>query len=276
MIDGGFRKNTVNVLCGGPGAGKSTFAIQYILHNLNRNHTGLLISFEMSEKQIIQDCLSLGFFEIEEHIENGSLTILHFFGEDLVFPPLDFIQDIREVIKGGEDVLISIDPFTYLTLFMDETERKFLSMIFQELREIGTTVVTLEENKNGSPVTLLPLYLADSVICLEDIGMGELYNRTLKIVKTRGARHGEGLYPYSIENGVGIVVEATMGQKSRIMAKRDFDDVFDEEIGKIARSEDPLAPKVSRKLEVLKDNWVRDSDPRDLIDLVIRTELGSR
>ncbi len=66
-----------------------------------------------------------------------------------------------------------------------------------------------------------------------------------------------------------------MGQKSRIIAKRDFDDVFDEEIGKIARSEDPLAPKVSRKLEVLKDNWVRDSDPRDLIDLVIRTELGS-
>lgn len=276
LIEGGFRSNTVNVVCGGPGVGKTTFGIQFLLYGLNRGERGLFASFEMSEKQILRDCRSLGWSEMEEHLEEGNLKILHFFGEDLVFPPIDLIQFIRNEVEGEDRVRIVIDPLTYFTIFLNESERKYLSLIFQGLRELGTSVITLEEYNNSTPTAFLPLYIADSMIHLQNLGLGELYNRTVKIVKTRGSKHGEGLYPYSIENGLGIVVEATEAQKQKLQPRTDFEDVFNDAINRVRRLDLPLAERISQRLEVLKHHWVKPESPEDVIELVIRTELESR
>jgi KaiC/GvpD/RAD55 family RecA-like ATPase len=276
LIEGGFRKNTVNVICGGPGVGKTTFAIQYLLHGINHGCKGIFVSFEMPEKQIIQYCVDLGLYEVEEYIEQGNLKILHFFGEDLVFPPLDMVQFIKDEADEEEELRIAIDPLTYFTIFLNESERKFLSLIFQGLRELGTSVIALEEYKSTSPSVLLPLYLADTVIHMQNLGLGELYNRTIKITKTRGSKHGEGLYPYTIENGLGIVVEATEVQKQKILPKTEFENLFDNTIRKLEQMNTPVAERVSKKLEVLKHNWVRSEAPEDVLDLVLRTELGEQ
>ncbi|MBU4075904.1 MAG: circadian clock protein KaiC, partial [Euryarchaeota archaeon] len=54
LMNGGFRENTVNVVRGGTGVGKTTFALQYSLFGLNRGEKVLFVSFEMSEKQILR------------------------------------------------------------------------------------------------------------------------------------------------------------------------------------------------------------------------------
>ncbi len=273
MISGGFRENTINVVRGGTGVGKTTFALQYSLYGLNRGEKVLFVSFEMSEKQILRDCMDIGWEEIKYHIEKENLKIIHIFGEDLTFPSLDLAEMIRKSIPYNCQKIV-IDPLTYPTFYTEKEKRKSISTIFQELRKIGTLLIVLEEageNNRISEGTAMPLYLADSVIYLQNLGFGELYDRTLKIMKHRGSKHGDSLYPYTIETGMGIVIRASEKQIERVKPKNKFDAVFDNAV-KNARTMGAIGERLSARIQALQKNWTRDEDPSDVLELVLREE----
>ena len=69
LLGKGFRENTVNVVRGGTGVGKTTFAMQFSLFGLNRGEKVIYVSFEMSKEQIIRDCIDIGWGEVERYIE---------------------------------------------------------------------------------------------------------------------------------------------------------------------------------------------------------------
>ncbi len=273
LMDGGFRENTVNIVRGGTGVGKTTFALQYSLFGLNRGEKVLYVSFEMSEEQILRDCRDIGWVEIEEHIEKGNLKIIHLFGEDLTFPSLDFSEMVRTFMSSN-GLRIVIDPLTYPTFYSEKEKRKSLSIIFQELRKLGTAVIVLEDPADGNQMpegSAMPLYLADTVIYLQNLGFGEMYDRTLRILKHRGSKHGYGLYPYSIETGLGIIIQASEKQIERIKPKNQFDAVFKEVI-KETKSMGDLGKILSARIESLKKNWTREEEPGRILDLVIKEE----
>ncbi len=272
LLGGGFRENTINIVRGGTGVGKTTFALQYSLYGLNHGEKVLYVSFEMSEQQIIRDCRDLGWKEIKEHIAQGNLKIIHLFGEDLTFPSLN----ITDLVKSmpATNLKIVIDPLTYHTFYSDKEKRKSLSTIFQDLRGLGTALIVLEEPTDGNNIpegSTMPLYLSDTVIHLQNLGFGEMYDRTLRIMKHRGSKHGEGLYPYSIETGLGIVLLASEKQKERVTPKTKFGDRFEEAINK-AKSMGGLGEKLAGRIETLSKNWTRDEDPSQILDLVLEEE----
>lgn len=273
LLSGGFRENTINVVRGGTGVGKTTFALQYSLYGLNRGEKVLLVSFEMSEKQILRDCMDIGWEEIKYHLEKENLKIIHIFGEDLTFPSLDLAEMIRKSIPYNCQKIV-IDPLTYPTFYTEKEKRKSISTIFQELRKMGTVLIVLEEpgeNNHFSEGTAMPLYLADSVIYLQNLGFGELYDRTLKIMKHRGSKHGDSLYPYSIETGLGIVIRASERQIERVKPKNKFDAAFDNAVKK-AKKMGAIGERLSVRIQALQKNWTRDEDPSDVLELVLREE----
>jgi len=73
LMDGGIRENTINLIYGGPGVGKTTFALQYSLFGLDRGEKVIYVSFEMSEKQIIRDSQDIGWGAIKKYIDAGIL-----------------------------------------------------------------------------------------------------------------------------------------------------------------------------------------------------------
>ncbi len=272
LMGGGFRKNTVNIVKGGTGVGKTTFALQYSLFGLNRGEKAVYVSFEMSEAQIIRDCKDIGWGEIEEHIKQGNLKIIHVFGEDLTFPPLNIADMIRKSMPLN-NLRIVIDPLTYPTFYSEKEKRKSLSTIFQELRKIGTALVVLEEPVDGnqSEGSAMPLYLSDTVIHLQNLGFGEMYDRTLRIMKHRGSKHGESIYPYTIETGLGIILRASEKQMEKVKPKTKFDSSFREAIKKTESLGD-LGKRLAEKIEILRKNWTRDDDPSKVLELVINEE----
>ena len=273
LMGGGFRENTINAIRGGTGVGKTTFSLQYTLYSLNRGEKVLFISFEMSEKQILRDCMDMGWDEIKYHLEKENLKIIHIFGEDLTFPSLDLAEMIRTSIPYNCQKIV-IDPLTHPTFYTEKEIRKSLSTIFQELRKIGTTVIVFEEPANGNQIyegSLMPLYLADTVIHLQNLGFGELYDRTLRIMKHRGSKHGDSLYPYTIEMGMGIVIRASDKQLDRVKPKNIFEAVFNDAIEK-ARNMGVIGKFLSARIGTLQKNWVRDEDPSEVLDLILREE----
>ena len=273
LTGGGFRGNTINVVRGGTGVGKTTFALQYSLFGLGHGGKVVFVSFEMSEEQIIRDCIDIGWEEIGYHIEQGNLKIIHLFGEDLTFPSLDIIEMVRKPM-AAQNLRIVIDRLTYPTFYSEKEERKSLSTIFKELRKLGTTVITLEDLEDGNHIlegSTMPLYLADTVVYLQNLGFGEMYDRTLRIMKHRGSKHGDSLYPYSIETGFGIVLRASQKQIERLKPKTKFDEQFKEAIEKpITMGE--IGKRLSARIRVLQKNWTRDEDPSHILKLVLEEE----
>jgi len=271
LVGGGFIPGSVNVVTGGTGVGKSFFCMQYILHGLNRGEQGVFLSFEMSRKQLIKQCESIGWDEVKDHISDGRLKIIQLYGEDLVFPTKEIPYVVESDIKGDNN-RIAIDPLTYLTFsFANSDERRSLSELFESLRERGTSIISIEEIANlvSSPRGVVPLYLADSVVTLRNLGYGEEYNRTLQITKFRGSRHGEGLYPVSIQSGLGIVVETTPYQLERIAAKKKFDAAFQAAEQRAAGLDGTVGKVLAQRIGLLRRAWVRDDDPTQLLEKLL-------
>ncbi|SNQ62498.1 RAD55 family ATPase [Candidatus Methanoperedens nitratireducens] len=273
LMGGGFRENTINIVRGGTGVGKTTFALQYSLFGLNRGEKVVYISFEMSEEQIVRDCRDIGWEEIEHYIEQGDLKIIHLFGEDLTFPSLDVAEIVRKALPP-RNLRLVIDPLTYPTFYSEKEKRKSLSTIFKDLRIMGTVVIALEDPADGNHISegsAMPLYLADSVIYMQNLGFGEMYDRTLRIMKHRGSRHGDSLYPYTIETGLGVVIQASQKQVEKVKPKTKFADQFKEAIER-TRAMGSAGERLSARIEALQKNWTHDEDPSQLLRLVLEEE----
>jgi len=271
LIGGGFRKNAINIIHGGIGVGKTTFGLQFALHGLNHGAKVVFISFEMSEDQIMRDCKQLGFEDIEEHLNSGNMKLVHIYGEDLIFPSLDILDIIHESLSEKDHPLIIIDPLTHYSMYMDNEKRKSLSSIFKNLREMGTSVITLEDTTAKDEInnsSIMPLYLADTVLHLDYLGFGELFDRTLHVVKHRGSKHGEGLYPYRIENGLGIVVVSSESDIDKVTPTYEFDKQFTEAI----RHAENIDHRLAKRIELLRHNWSHKESPEYILNLVINDE----
>ena len=203
LLYGGFVKNTVNALIGTTGCGKTIFSIQYLLEGLEAGERGVYVSIDLTEEEFIRIAESMG-WDLEKYVRTGQLKIGQFYVKDASFLDSDLIKFVR-----GKDLRIVIDSFSPLIASADYSSRSSVGFFFKTLREYGTALVTLEEPFIGEPSALsnISLFLADSVIQLKNVGYGELYSRTLRIVKHRMSKHADGVYPYMIIEGAGIIIE---------------------------------------------------------------------
>jgi len=208
LLDLGFRPNTVNIVLGSTGTGKTIFALQFLLKGLERGEKGMFISFDMDVKDVVDVASAMGWDEITDYVSSGMLVINKFYAENVSYINNDLLTFI--VSEAGETTRIAIDSFTPLISSLSYEMRNDVNWFFSKLREVGTAVVTLEEPLNGDmsePSVVIPLFLGDSVIQLKNIGYGEAFNRTLRVIKHRGSWHAEGVFPYRILEGLGMVVE---------------------------------------------------------------------
>ncbi len=207
LVGGGFVKNTVNAIVGTTGCGKTIFSIQFLLEGLENGEECIYISFDLDVDEFERIARSMG-WKISDYIESGQLKVGKFHVEDASFLNSELVKFI-----SGQDLRIVIDSFSPLIASIDYRARAEVAWFFKNLRNSGTAIVTIEEPFIGSPDTFanLSLFLADSVIHLKNVGYGEIYNRTLRIVKHRLSWHADGVFPYQIVEGAGFVVEEKRG-----------------------------------------------------------------
>ncbi|MHA1978103.1 MAG: RAD55 family ATPase [Candidatus Hodarchaeales archaeon] len=218
LVNGGFREHSVNVIIADPGCGKSTFCWQYCSNDLYT--PALYVSLEQNVKSVLRDCSEIGLknfnkkyregnlqfqvaFNVDSELTSGEIGLRFFMNELPKY--LEVIKQTASKYSGG--IRIAIDPLTPLLLEISDPnqQRNAINRIFSSLREIGTAVVTLEKGF-GEVLARIPLFLSDSIIELEHIGLGGIYNRTLSIRKFRGSSHSETPQPIGFQKEKGLTV----------------------------------------------------------------------
>ena len=59
-MEGGFVKNSINLISGATGTGKTIFGLQYILDGLQKGENGVYISLEQEPEDIFADVAIFG------------------------------------------------------------------------------------------------------------------------------------------------------------------------------------------------------------------------
>ncbi len=272
VMEGGLRLNTVTVVVGASGTGKSTFAMQFLLEGLDRGEQALFITLDVQPKQLIQEAVLWGWERIQEQVDKN----LFFFtttGSDfkaVINEQLPALVEARREYQTPTRV--AIDPLTPIVWAEKDksVQRELIGKLFNTLKEIGPVLATVEEHGESSEeagvTSSIPVFLADSAIRLRYQPIGGAFNRTLEITKMRGTRHGEEVYPYIFARGVGAIVRTT--PVFNVQKAREHDGVFEQAIRAAKRESAPAV--VVASLEKMRANWAYDYSPKEALEKVLK------
>ncbi len=217
MLNGGYLPNSVNLISGCSGTGKTLFSISFVYEGAkNLGEKCLYLTLEEGADQIIQNCKSVG-IDLES-IDKDLLMILDIAAvrklytsrEELGRPdsPVD-IQTLINLLKMNNFGIkrIVVDSLMPLSLRYKELSefRAELFRLRMTLKEMqATSVLTTEIPLSSNDVSRFGIedFLADSVTVLKTV---EEKGNMLRIHKQRGSDHIREPIRYEI-TGKGLKV----------------------------------------------------------------------
>ncbi|MBI2673277.1 hypothetical protein HYX19_03385 [Candidatus Woesearchaeota archaeon] len=209
VMGGGFEKGSVNMIGGGPGSGKSIFAMQFIVNGIEKfNESGLYVTFEENKEELYKHMQPFG-WNLEKYEKQGKLTILEYTPEQ-VKKLLDegggIMETVVEKIKAKRLV---IDSLTAFSLLFDTVllRREAALDLFKMVSRWGcTTLLVIEQESEIERHRSNTIeFEVDGIVLLYYIRKGDIRERALEILKLRGSPHSAKLFPMKINNN-GIVI----------------------------------------------------------------------
>lgn len=206
LISGGFPRESTIMVTGGPGTGKTTLAINYLVSGaVDYKEKGVYISLEEDPQRTINNIKGSFSWPIEELIKKKMLKFIR--AELYDFDKLKImIEDEVESMKAKRLV---VDPTTIISLFFEkpfEVRRSILDLD-RTVKKLGCTTLMIcevPEGTKGISVFGVEEFVADGIIIMHYLEDGK-FNRALSIRKMRATRHDIGVHPIEITKD-GIVV----------------------------------------------------------------------
>lgn len=278
-INGGFIKNSVYVVVGGSGTGKTTFGLQYLLEGLRQGQDGLYITMEQTKESILKNAKAMGFGDLEKYVdqhlffmETRGAEFEHWIKETL--PKM-----LQKHKQTGHDydveTRIVVDPLTSLLWEIQDKNKQRLVVtdLFDMIRTVGTCLVTVEQYGSSKEVELneevgVPIYLSDGAMNLVYFGFEGQYNRVIKVIKMRGSIHSEKVNSIYFVKGLGVVVLDESDRGADVVDEGlKYQDIFSKAIALVEGSDlkENERHTLLKRLEDAKSVWTIRTTPKEVI-----------
>lgn len=209
LIEGGFEKNSTNLLVGSAGVGKSIFATQFLVNGMKTGEKALYVTFEEKKDQFYHNMEEFG-WDLREYEKKGLFTFLEYSPSKVKTMLEEGGGEIESVIVKNKVDRIVIDSITSFALLFDsELDKREASLaLFNMIKKWNcTSLLTYEEGtyKEGAAHSKAIEFESDSIIMLYLAMNKNKRERFVEIVKMRGTNHSHGVYKFEIcETGVKI------------------------------------------------------------------------
>lgn len=241
LIEGGFIENDVILLTGGPGAGKSTFGVQFLYEGIVKyNEPGLYVTLEESPARIIRNMWRHN-WDLERIIKENKLRIMRAnpiayerYIKDMK-PTEGFVDAesatieniLKQIYKQVQDIgakRLFIDSITSLKISSDPaTERHMILEFVKNIENYDCTTLITSEIHNIPESFSVEEYLSEGVIRLHVFRVGGNRVRGIEILKMRGVKHDEVMHPYAItDEGIVVYPSETVIGKDTDTYKSEF------------------------------------------------------
>lgn len=203
LMDGGFERNSVVLVTGDPGSGKTTFALQFLHEGARRGEPGVFITFEERKEDVMRHMRSYG-WDLEQLVKEKKLVILD-------YPPHEierFLTEgeiLRDTIVNMGAKRVAIDSLsTFALIFENEYKMRLgIMKVLGQFKQWGTTVLVTGEgriNERGEVADRFGLEnLVDGFVYLYNIRRGERRERAVEIIELKGIRHSTVVHPLTFE-----------------------------------------------------------------------------
>ena len=224
LLEGGYIENDIMLVTGGPGAGKTTFGLQYLIAGAwDLDEPGVLVTLEETPSRILRNSWRFG-WDLEKLIAAKKLKIIYAspfkhtkYAMTQDKSPVNIINgsqtaaEIFRQIQTEVDAIgakrIFIDSITSLKLSSDGTEVRYIvSDFIKNLEYLDCTTIMSSEVYNVNSFNVEE-YLVSGVIRMHIFRAGGARVKAMEILKMRGVKHDETLRPYEIQDK-GIIVHS--------------------------------------------------------------------
>jgi len=230
LLYGGLPKGKCMLLVGGPGSGKTIFALQFLKKGAETSEPGLYITLDEKPEQVKEDMKSFD-WDIDKLEKTGSLLLLdatplrrsrkissgsfkRFEDDVFIYPRTELnlqnlIKIILKIVEEEGIQRIVIDPITALVLRYEEVvqRRRAVLLFFDSLAKTGCTILITAELRTSMLDRRFQLeeFLSQGVILLHSIVHNGDLIKAIQIEKMRGVKHDTQLRPYRItDDGIEI------------------------------------------------------------------------
>ncbi|HVE82422.1 MAG TPA: circadian clock protein KaiC [Myxococcales bacterium] len=221
ITGGGLPRGRPTLVCGGPGCGKTLFAMEFLVRGATRyGEPGVFMSFEEASEELATNVASLGFdlprLEAEKkvaldfvRVERSEIEETGEYDLEGLFVRLQYAVDS----VGARRVVLDTIESLFSGLPNPAILRAEIRRLFRWLKDRGLTVVVTGEKGEGLLTRQgLEEYVSDCVIFLDHRVTDQISTRRLRIVKYRGTLHGTNEYPFLIdEEGISILPVTSLG-----------------------------------------------------------------
>ncbi len=207
MLGGnGFFEDSVIMISGSPGTGKTTFLAHFADAACRRNERVVYFSFEESSDQIIRNMRSVG-LNLDHWVKKGLLVMecrrITQYGLDM------HLLLAQKLIAEYTPKVVIMDPVTSFDDIANTSDVKRIVMKFVDLmKSIGITIVfgsltPSEVQSESSSINISSII--DSWILLRDLESNGERSRAIYVLKSRGMSHSNQVREFLMtDHGIEI------------------------------------------------------------------------
>jgi len=223
LYEKGIPKGSAILVAGGAGSGKTILNLQIIYNHASQGDNCLYMSFEESEKKLIQHMKDFG-WDPEKYVKKGNLFIKR-------FNPFDITRSVDALLLQAKgELLIELNPIILPQNFKpdiivvdsltaiasaftgkEDSYRIYIEQLFRFFEKIGATSFLITETKQIPTIfsqTGVEEFLADGVIVLYNIKKGNIRENAIEILKMRGETHQKKIVAMTIgKDGITVYPE---------------------------------------------------------------------
>lgn len=209
MCGGGFFRDSVVLVSGATGSGKTLLASSFLARGAQAGERGLLFAYEESRAQLFRNAASWG-MDFAAMERDGRLQVA------CAYPESDSLEDhlirMKRTIEEFSPDRVAVDSLSALERGSSERSfREFVIALTSFIKQRGISCVyttTTADLLGGSSVSDSNVStISDAVILLRYVESEGAIGRALTVLKMRGSRHDRSIRSYVIDDA-GIRIGA--------------------------------------------------------------------
>lgn len=201
MCGGGFFRDSIILVSGATGTGKTLMVTQFVSGAASRNEKCLVFAFEESREQLFRNAIGWG-FDFEKMEKEGKLKVV------CEYPEVNSLEDHLIIMKKAMEEFkpnrIAVDSLSALERVAPiKAFREFVISLtsFIKHQEItGFFTSTTTSLMGGTSITEAHIStITDSIILLRYVEMYGEMRRGITVLKMRGSAHDKEIREFSID-----------------------------------------------------------------------------
>ncbi|MFC6717172.1 KaiC domain-containing protein [Natrialbaceae archaeon GCM10025810] len=217
MIQGGVPKQSLLVVMGAAGTGKTTFGLQFLNHGLERDERAVYITLEETRERVLTSATEKG-FPFDEYEADGRLAVVDMDPVEMVNSLSSIRNELPALVEEFGATRLVLDSVSLLEMmYQDRSQRRNEIFDFtQGLKKAGVTALLTSEASERTPYASrygIIEYLTDAVFVLQYVRPDDFRETRLavEIQKIRDANHSREKKPYEItEDGISVYQQANL------------------------------------------------------------------